>query len=64
MIIIRGQKNGEFRKFSVKAANDLLFGLIVESIFKMAVLHNIEVSAVKASLNLAIDGLLAKRPEN
>lgn len=64
MIIIRGQKNGEFRKFSVKAANDLLFGMIVESIFKMAVLHDIEVSAVKASLNLAIDGLLTKRPEN
>lgn len=57
-IIVRGQKDGEFKSFSVKAANDLLFGLIIESIFKMAVLHNSEVEDIKASLNLAIDGLL------
>lgn len=63
MMIVRGQKNGEFRKFSVKTANDLIFGLIIESVFKMAVLHNAEVDNIKASLNLAIDGLLAERPE-
>ncbi len=61
-IIVRGQKDGEFKDFSVKAANDLLFGLIIESIFKMAVLHNSEVQDIKASLNLAIDGLL--KPKN
>ncbi|MGI5058584.1 TetR/AcrR family transcriptional regulator [Treponema pectinovorum] len=60
MVLIRGQKNGEFKGFSVKAANDLLFGLIVESVFKMAVLHNNEVDNVKASLNLAIDGFVNK----
>ena len=64
MMIVRGQKNGEFRKFSVKTANDLIFGLIIESVFKMAVLHNAEVDNIKASLNLAIDGLLADRPES
>lgn len=58
MVLIRGQKNGEFKEFSVKAANDLLFGLIVESVFKMAVLHNNEVENIKDSLNLAIDGFL------
>ncbi len=63
MIIVRGQKNGEFKKFSVRAANDLIFGLIVESVFKMSVLHNAETEDIKSSLNLAIDGFLAEQKE-
>ena len=61
MIIIRGQKSGEFKDFSVKSANDLLLGLIVESVFKMAVLHNDETEDIKASLNLAIDGFIQNK---
>ncbi len=58
MIIIRGQKEGLFKDFAVKTANDLILGLIIESVFKMAVLHNDEIQDIKASLNLAIDGFL------
>jgi AcrR family transcriptional regulator len=59
-IMIRGQKNGEFGDFSIKAANGLLLGLIMEAVFKMAVLHNDDTEGIKESLNLAIDGLLKK----
>ena len=59
-IMIRGQKIGEFGDFSIKAANGLLLGLIMEAVFKMAVLHNDDTEGIKESLNLAIDGLLKK----
>ena len=60
-IIIRGQKNGEFKPLPVKAVNDLLYSLIESAIFRIAVLRQQDVSAVKTSLNLAVDGLLTRR---
>ncbi len=58
MVIIRGQKNGEFKKVNVKDAHNMLFNLIEAAVFKMAMYHKEDMEEAKAGVNLAIDGLL------
>ena len=60
MIIIRGQKAGEFRKLPVGEVNDLLYSLIESAIFRIAVLNQIDIEQVKRSINLAIEGILQR----
>jgi len=59
-IVIRGIQNGEFKKNSVKDINELLYGLVESAIFKLSVLNMKDISEMKKSLNLAVDGLLAQ----
>jgi len=58
MVIIRGQKNGEFKQVNVKDAHNMLFNLIESAVYKMALYHKENMDETKASINLAIDGLL------
>ena len=57
MIIIQGQKRGEFEKIPVKSINNMLYSLIESSIFEIAVLNKKDVSEVKASIDLVIKGI-------
>ena len=58
MIIIEGQKNGEFKKIPVKVVNNMLYSLIETAIFEIAVLNKNNVSDVRSSMNLVIQGIL------
>ena len=58
MIIIQGQKRGEFEKMPVKNINNMLYSLVESSIFEIAVLNKKDVSDVKASIDLVIRGIL------
>lgn len=57
-IIIRGIQDGEFKKVSVKEANSMFYSLIESAIFRLSVLNQKDIEDVRASLNLAIDGIL------
>ena len=57
MIIIEGQKRGEFKKTPVKAVNNMLYSLVESAIFEIAVLNKKDVSEVKASIDLVVEGL-------
>ncbi|MBQ4378861.1 MAG: TetR/AcrR family transcriptional regulator [Treponema sp.] len=58
MIIIEGQKRGEFRKLQVKTVNNMLYSLVESAIFEIAVLNKKDVSEVKDSIDLVIKGIL------
>ncbi|MCR4822155.1 MAG: TetR/AcrR family transcriptional regulator [Treponema sp.] len=58
MIIIQGQKSGEFKKMPVKIVNNMLYSLVESAIFEIAVLNKSDVSEVKNSVDLVIQGLL------
>ena len=58
MIIIEGQKNGEFKKIPVKVVNNMLYSLIETAIFEIAVLNKNNISEVRSSMNLVIQGIL------
>jgi len=45
-ILIEGQRKGDFPPFSVKAASDLLYGIIEAAIFRIAVLGREDVSGL------------------
>lgn len=57
MIIIEGQKRGEFKKMPVKTVNNMLYSLVESAIFEIAVLNKKDVSEVKASIDLVVEGL-------
>lgn len=57
-MIIRGIDSGTFKPLSVKDVNDMLYSLIESAVFRIAVLGQTDVTAVKTSINLAVDGLL------
>lgn len=57
-IIIRGIQDGEFKKVSVKEANSMFYSLIESAIFRLSVLNQKNIEDVRASLNLAINGIL------
>ena len=57
MIIIEGQKRGEFKKLPVKTVNNMLYSLVESAIFEIAVLNKKDVSEVKASIDLVVEGL-------
>lgn len=56
-IIIRGIHNGEFKDVPVKQVNDMLYSLIESAIFRLSVLSQKNIEDMRASINLAIDGL-------
>ena len=58
MIIIEGQKRGEFQKLPVKSVNNMFYSLVESSIFEIAVINKKDVSDVKASIDLVIKGIL------
>lgn len=57
-IIIRGIQNNEFKSISVHQINELLYGLVESSIFRISVLNQTDITEIKSTINLAIDGLL------
>ena len=57
MIIIEGQKRGEFKKMPVKTVNNMLYSLVESAIFEIAVINKKDVSDVRASIDLVIQGL-------
>ena len=59
-ILITGIKNGEFKNMNVKYMNDLLYGIIEASIFRISVLNQNYISDIHGTINLAIDGFLNK----
>ena len=58
-VIIRGIKAGEFKKVNVKAANEMIYGLIQSAIFRLSVLDEKTIEDIRDTLNMAVDGLLA-----
>ncbi len=58
MIIIEGQKRGEFKKMPVKTVNNMLYSLVETAIFEIAVINKKDVSEVKDSIDLVIQGLV------
>lgn len=57
-ILIAGMKKGEFRKINVKAANEMFYGLIQSTIFRLAILDQESIEELNASFDLAIEGIL------
>lgn len=60
-IVISGIQNGEFKQISVKEINELLYSMIESAIFKMTVLGVKDISAIKESISLAIDGIIIEK---
>lgn len=60
-IVISGIQNGEFKQISVKEINDLLYSMIESAIFKMTVLGVKDISTIKESISLAIDGIVIEK---
>lgn len=60
-IVIRGIESGEFKKLPVKDVNELLYGLVESAIFKLSVLNMKDISEIKESMFLAVDGLVAEK---
>lgn len=56
-IIIRGQRNGEFKKISVKNINHLLYTLVESAIFEIAVLGKKDVSETRQSIEFTVDSI-------
>ena len=57
-IIIDGQNRDEFQKISVKTVNNMLYSLVESAIFEIAVLDKKDISDVKASVDLVIQGIV------
>lgn len=57
-ILIRGIQNNEFREVNVKDMNELLYGLIEASIFRLTILNQDRIEGIRETINLAIDGFL------
>ena len=58
-ILIRGEKNGEFKKLKVRSAYEMFYGLIQSAIFRLSVLSEKSIESIRETLNLAVDGILA-----
>lgn len=59
-VLIRGIKNGEFKKMNVRTAYEMLYSLILSSVFRFSVLDENSIGAIRKTLDLAVDGLLNK----
>ena len=59
-VIIRGIKNNEFAVTNVHQINELLYGIVEAAIFRVAILNQTEITKIRTTINLAIDGLLQK----
>lgn len=58
-VIIRGIKNGEFKKLNVHTAYEMFYGLIQSAIFRLSVLSEKSIASIRDPLNLAVDGIIA-----
>lgn len=58
-LMIRGIQNKEFKEMNVKDMNELLYGLIESALFRLIILNQEDISSVRQTLNLAVDGFLA-----
>jgi len=56
-LLIEGQRSGEFGRFSVKAASELLYSLIESGIFRITVLGREEAGSLVASARLVAESL-------
>ncbi len=56
-IIIAGKNAGSFRDCNVKDANELFYGLVESSIFRIAILDRDVADDVKQAIRLAIEGI-------
>ncbi len=59
-VIIRGIKNNEFAVTDVHQSNELLDGIVEAAIFRVAILNQTDISKIRTTINLAIDGILKK----
>ena len=59
-ILIRGQKNGEFKDISVKNANRLLYTLVESAIFEIAVLGKKDLGEARQSIEFAVNSICLK----
>lgn len=59
-VLIRGQKAGEFKNLSVHVAYEMFYGLIQSAIFRLSVLSEKSIESIRETLNLAVDGILAR----
>jgi AcrR family transcriptional regulator len=59
-VIIRGIKNKEFAVTDVHQINELLYGIVEAAIFRVAILNQTDISKIRTTINLAIDGILKK----
>lgn len=57
-VIIRGIRANEFKKVSVKDANNMLYAIIQSAIFRIAVLNTKDISDSYGAVDLAVSGLL------
>ena len=57
-VIIRGIKNKEFAVTDVHQINELLYGIVEAAIFRVAILNQTDISTIRTTINLAIDGIL------
>lgn len=60
-VMIRGIKDGEFKKVNVKSANEMFYGLIQSAIFRLSVLDEKTIDDIRDTLNLAVDGILVNK---
>lgn len=59
-VLIRGIQAGEFSENNVRNMNELLYGLIEAAIFRLTILNQDKIDDIRETINLAIDGFLAK----
>lgn len=60
-VMIRGIKEGEFKKVNVKSANEMFYGLIQSAIFRLSVLDENTIDDIRDTLNQAVDGILKEK---
>ncbi len=57
-LLIAGKEAGEFADFNVKDANELLYGLIESTIYRIAILDRSDAEEMKDAVSLVIRGLV------
>lgn len=60
-IIIQGIKNEEFKNINVHSINELLYNQLESCFFRLSMLCITDLSEVKSTVNLAIDGIILKK---
>jgi len=59
-MVIAGKKAGEFRSVNVRDANEMLYGFIESTIFRIAILDRSDATDVKQAITLAVQSLVAR----
>jgi len=58
-VIIEGINSGEFKEINIRAANNLLYGMLESCVFRLSVMDEPDIVSLKESIDLAIDGIKA-----